>query len=412
VTGLSTAAVRPPLYRNREFMILWTSQAVSTVGTRVTTVAYPLLVLGLTGSPAQAGLVAFAQTLPYLVWFLPAGALVDRWDRKRVMILCEVGRAIALGSVAVAIALGTVTIVQLVVVAFIEGSLFVFFDLCEGAALPRIVPPEQLPAAVAQNQARQQGADLVGQPLGGALFSISTALPFLFDAISYFVSIGAMLFIRTPLQEVRKRAPTRLRDEVVEGLRVVLNQPFLRTSVLLIAGINFAFNGMALALIFRAQELGASPALIGLMFGFYGAGALIGAVGATWINRRFAERTIIVTIAWFWALETAALVLMPDVLTLGIVAAAGALAGPPFNVVFASVVYRTTPDRLLGRVRSVIKLVAWGTIPLGALAAGLLASALSAIPTLLILAGVMLVVAVATTFAPGIRHLPPATVGN
>ena len=99
-----------PLHRNRDFMILWSSQVASTVGTRVTSVAFPLLVLAVTGSPAQAGLVAFAQTLPYLVLFLPAGALVDRWDRKRTMLVCEAGRAVALGSIALAIYLDTLTI--------------------------------------------------------------------------------------------------------------------------------------------------------------------------------------------------------------------------------------------------------------------------------------------------------------
>src|SRR5439155_1400637 len=221
-TATAPKAAVVPLYRHRDFMILWTSQVLSTVGTRVSGIAYPLLVLALTQSPTQAGIVAFAQTLPFLLLFLPAGALVDRWDRRLVMLICEAGRGLALGSVAVAALLGSVTVAQLVIVAFVEGSLFVFFDLSEGAALPRLVHENQLPSAIAQNQARTQGADLVGQPLGGALFSVARAAPFLFDAVSYLVSLGTLLLIRTPLQGARPAAESDLRREIAEGLRTVL----------------------------------------------------------------------------------------------------------------------------------------------------------------------------------------------
>ena len=185
------------------------------------------------------------------------------------MLICEAGRGLALGSVAVAALLGSVTVAQLVVVAFVEGSLFVFFDLSEGAALPRLVHENQLPSAIAQNQARTQGADLVGQPLGGALFSVARAAPFLFDAVSYLVSLGALLLIRTPLQGARPAAESDLRREIAEGLRTVLGSSFLKASVVVTGGINFVFNALALVLIVRAQDLGAGPALIGGMFAFW-----------------------------------------------------------------------------------------------------------------------------------------------
>jgi MFS family permease len=421
-----TADPPVPLRRNRDFMILWSSQVVSTVGTRVSSIAYPLLVLALTRSPALAGLVAFAQTLPYLLVSLPAGALVDRWDRKRLMIACEAGRAVALGSVAFALAIDRITVAQLVLVAFVEGTLFVFFDIAEGAALPQLVAAEQLPAAQAQNQARMQGADLVGQPLGGLLFAASRLLPFLVDAISYAVSVVALLLIRRPFQRSRepavfnwpatppqnplRRAParTRLWHDVVEGLRFVWRQPFLRTGVVIIAGINFVFNGAYLALIVRARDLGASAALIGAMFAFFGGGALIGALLAPWFQRRVKPRAAVVGITWLWTVQIAVLVLLPNALALGIVAGIGALAGPPFNVVVGTVTYAVTPDQMLGRVRSSLRIVAWGSIPFGALTAGLLAEHLGAGPALLVFASVMLVVGVLTTVAPGMRQLPTA----
>jgi MFS family permease len=111
-----------PLWRNRDFTILWSGQVISTVGTRVSSLAYPLLVLSLTGSPAKAGVVGFAQTLPFLVWFLPAGGLVDRWNRKRVMLLSDAVRGLALGSIALGLASHWLTLTQLVVVAFVQGT--------------------------------------------------------------------------------------------------------------------------------------------------------------------------------------------------------------------------------------------------------------------------------------------------
>src|SRR5919201_2146616 len=116
----------PALWRNRDFMLLWCGQVVSTVGTRVTNIAFPLLVLAETHSPAKAGIVGFTQTLPYMLFYLPAGALVDRWNRKRIMLAADAGRALALASVAVVLAFGSLSFAQIIAAAFIEGALFVF----------------------------------------------------------------------------------------------------------------------------------------------------------------------------------------------------------------------------------------------------------------------------------------------
>src|ERR671925_297723 len=275
----------PALWRNRDFILLWCGQVVSTVGTRVTNIAFPLLVLAQTHSPAKAGIVGFAQTLPYMLFYLPAGALVDRWDRRRVMLVADACRAVALGSLAVALAFGAVTLAQIIVVAFVEGTGFVFFSLSESAALPQVVAKEQLSTAVAQNQARTQGADLVGQPLGGALFGLSRLLPFATDAASYLVSFVSLLFVRPAFQEQREASVTRLRTEIAEGIGWLWRQPFLRAGVLLVAGSNFAFSAVILALIVRAKQLGASSATIGLILAFFGAGAIAGSVVAPWVQR-------------------------------------------------------------------------------------------------------------------------------
>lgn len=166
--GQSRVVAGPvPLWRNHDVVLLWSGQLVSTLGTRVSSLGFPLLVLAQTGSPARAGVVGFAQTLPYLLLYLPAGALVDGWDRKRVMLVADAVRAAALASVGLAVAAGVFSLLHVAVAAFVEGAMFVFVQLSESAALPRVVPVEQLPVALAQNQAREQGAELAGQPLGG-----------------------------------------------------------------------------------------------------------------------------------------------------------------------------------------------------------------------------------------------------
>ena len=184
------------LWLNRDYMLLWSGQIVSNVGTQVSQLAFPLLILTLTGSAAQAGFAGALRALPYVIFSLPAGALIDRWDRKRTMILCDTGRAISLASIPVAYALGDLTMVQLYLVSAIEGTLYVFFNIAEAACLPRVVPKEQLPAATAQNMATDGITALIGPPLGGALYTAGKFLPFVADAFSYAVSVVSLLFIK------------------------------------------------------------------------------------------------------------------------------------------------------------------------------------------------------------------------
>jgi MFS family permease len=395
-----------PLWRNRDFLLLWSGQAISTVGTRISSLAYPLLVLAVTGSPAQAGLVGFAQTLPFLVWYLPAGALVDRWNRKWVMLVADAGRAAALGSVAGALVLDRLTLAQLVIVAFVEGTLFVFFQLAEGAALPHVVARAQLPAAVAQNQVRDQGAELAGRPLGGLLFGISHLLPFLVDAISYLVGFVSLMLVRPRLQQRRDGPRRHLLAEVAEGIRWLWRQRLLRLLVVLAGISNFAFNALPLALIVRAQQLGAAPSAIGLMFGAVGVGALLGALAAPGLLRWIPARVVLIGSLWLWAAQTAVLAALPNVVAIGAVLCAGAMAGPAFNVIAASYRYALAPDRIQARTISVLRLVAWGTIPLASLAAGFLLQTWDVLTTIALLATLMTAAAVIATANSSIRRAP------
>src|SRR5512133_848470 len=201
-TDATPAEKLPPLIRNRDYMLLWSGQFVSNLGTSMSGIAFPLLILALTNSNTTlAGIAGALGSVPYLIFSLPVGALIDRWNRKRVMIICDTFRALNTASIPIALALNVLTVPQLFVNTFIEGSFFVFFNLAEVAALPRVVDKRQLPQASAHNEAGGIASFLIGPPLGGFLFgSVNRAFPFLADAISYGVSVFSLLFIRTEFQ--------------------------------------------------------------------------------------------------------------------------------------------------------------------------------------------------------------------
>ena len=395
-----------PLRRNRDFLLLWSGQVVSTVGTRVTFVAFPLLVLALTGSPGKAGLVGFAQTLPYALVYLPAGAVVDRSDYRRVMLFADGGRAVALASIAVALLVGKLTFPQVVVVALLEGTLYVFFQVAESAALPHVVRRQQLATALAQNQARDQGAGLVGAPLGGALFALSRAAPFVADAVSYTVSFLSLLLIRAPLRSERERSDAGLVADVREGIAWYRRQPFLTAIIVIVGATNILYTALFLVLIVRAREGGSSPALIGAMFSCAGAGAIAGALIAPYVQRNVAAKLVLVGVLWFDAVGFAVFVVLPNAIAFGVDLGLLALLSSPFNVVLTSYRYALVPDRLLGRTASVARLVTWGSIPLGPLLGGFLVDVVETGWTLAILAGGMLLAAATATVIPTIRNAP------
>jgi predicted MFS family arabinose efflux permease len=320
--------------------------------------------------------------------------------------VAEGARAVAFTTLVVALVLDRVFLGHIAAVAFVEGAFFVFFRLGESAALPHVVPSEQLPTAIAQNQARDQGAELVGAPLGGLLFGINRVLPFLFDAVSYAIGFLTLLFVRSSLQEDRLPRETSVRQEFVEGFRWTWHQPFVRAIVVLVAGSNFAFNALFLVLIVRAKDLGASAAWIGAMFALLGVGAILGALVAPVVARRLPARYVIVGILWLWAVYGLVLVLLPSALAIGVAAGIANVFGPIFNVVLSAYRYALVPDRLMGRVGSVVLLVAWGTIPLGSISAGFLLEGFGAAASMVVLGGVSLAVALGATLTRTVRNVP------
>jgi MFS family permease len=269
----TTQLSRPiPLWRNRDFLLLMSGQGVSSVGSQVSQLAFPLLALALTHSPAEAGLITALRGLPYALLGLPAGALTDRWNRKRVMILCDTGRAIALASIPIAFLLGNLSTIQLALVALIEGTLFVFFNVAEASALPHVVAKEQLATAVGQNELLYSSSLMLGPSIGGFLYSISTMIPFLGDSISYAISALSLLFVRPQFQYERTSKQQHLGDEIKEGLHWLWRHPMIRFLALLTGGLIMPCTGYGLILIMRAQEQHASTTAIGFIFAAGGVG--------------------------------------------------------------------------------------------------------------------------------------------
>ena len=287
-----------PLRKNRDFILLQSGQVLSTIGSESTMIAYPLLVLGMTHSPAKAGIVGFARVAPWGVFGLVAGLAVDRFPRKRMMIVSDVVRACALASIVVAIALGHLTFAQVAAVAFLEGSMYVFFNIAEIGALRSVVAREQLPTAAAAEQARYSTVTIVAPPLGGSLFGIGRAFPFLAGAISPVFSLATLLAIRTPFQEERARDETPLREQLAEGFRFLWARPFLRTCALMFTWTNLVFEGIVLAFIVIARRHGLSGAQIGLLITLFGLCSLAGSVLSPRLQKLLGMRAIVVGSYW------------------------------------------------------------------------------------------------------------------
>lgn len=382
-----TARPARSLWRNRDFLLIWSGQTVSTLGTNISQLALPVLVLALTHSPALAGLLAAVRQLPYLLISLPAGALVDRWDRKRVMIICDLLRWLALGSVPLAFVLGHLTLVQLYLVALIEGTAYVVFSLAQISALPHVVEPAHLPRAYALDTTTEYMGTLLGPGLSGFIIglvpevAVGAILAYLADSVSYLVSVLSLLGVRASFQAERARGnqPRRLWREIAEGLRFLWQQRDLRSMALLTALINFLQSSLDLALIVLAQNrLHLSVQFIGLILSAGGVGGVLGGLFAPWLRERlrFGRILVLAVLVWTGALLLLALAPWPPLLVVGKFLLS--FTWPSYAVAVVSYRLMLTPDELQGRVNSAFRNLTYGVEPLGSALGGLLLVFLSA----------------------------------
>lgn len=396
-----------PLRRNRDFVALWVGQAASGLGTSISSLAYPLLLLSMTGSPVLAGAVATVAAVTTFVCRIPAGLVSDRVHRKRLMLFCDGGRLVAVGTLGLAALIGQLHLAHIFVVVVVEAVLGVLFAPAEVVAVRAAVAATQVRDAMARNQARQQLAGLLGPSVGGALFGIGRSLPFVADAASYAISFFTVASIRTPLPPGKRPASRRrLRDELSEGLRWLWPEPFLRFVVVWFAAAGMLFSSLGIVTLVFAQHLGASPAQIGVMFTMTGVGGLSGALAAPALLRRLSPAAIVVGYAWIATAATLSLLLVGSVWALGVIGAAAFFPVPAINALIMSEVGQRAPAPMLGRASSATTQLATLFQPVGPTLVGIMLQALG-IPSTIVIYGIGLaLLAVLVTFSRSIRGQP------
>ncbi|MFF0161144.1 MFS transporter [Streptomyces sp. NPDC005263] len=392
-----------PLRRNRDFLLLWTGAGISLLGLRASVAAYPMLMIFYESSPAGAGMVAFAALLPQLVVQLPAGALIDRWDRRRLLIVCDLAGLLAMAAVAGSLAAGRLWLPLVMAAAFVDGTAGLFYRLAERAAVSHVVHPAHLSSALGQNEARGQAAGLIGQPAGAALFSFGRWMPFAFTAVTHLVALGTLLLIRKPLQGERTTPTGSLRTEVADGVRWVWRQRFMRTAVGLIAGSNLLFQVLALTLALIVKEDGGSEMTVGLIFLVAGLGGVAGALAGSRAAGRARPAVVLAGSLTVWAALMLPVALTSDPYLLGSLLAGMSFAGALMNVVAGVHQVRITPEPMQGRVTSVFALLGSGMASAGALAGGGLLAAFGTQRTALGAAVAMGLLALVAVTAPALR---------
>jgi predicted MFS family arabinose efflux permease len=402
------------LWRHRDFRQLWAAETVSQIGSQVTLVALPLLAVTLLDANAfQMGVLTSLSTLAFLVVGLPAGAWVDRWRRKRVLVTGDLVRAVAIGSLPVATALDVLTLGQLYVVALVAGTATVFFDVGHQSYLPSLVERAQIVDGNSKLEASRAVAQVAGPGITGVLIRVLGAPALIaVDAVSFVLSALFIGRIGTPDVVPDRAARRPLRTEIAEGLSFVVHHPLLRRMVACTGLANLAgsFTG-ALLVLYAVRELGLSESVVGLVFSAGAVGGLLGAVAAARIARVVGEgRTIPLA-----ALASATAAVTVPLASLG--APVPLLLGGWFLESFAVIVYNVTqvsfrqrlcPPGLLGRMNASVRFIVFGTMPVGGFLGGVVGTWLGVVPALWIAVSGAFLAAVPVLLSPlrGMRELP------
>lgn len=401
-----------PLKRNRDFMLLQAGQLLSTFGSSMSAIAYPLLALVVTGSAAKTGYVGAVEFAPLLLLSAPAGVAADRFDRRRLMIASDVAGATALGLLAAAVLTHHVRFWMILVVAFVDMSASVVFRAGNSGAFRAVVPQRQLADAASVSMARMSVVRLAGPPAGGALFGLARGLPFLADAVSYAFSTASLLLMRTRFQEVREPGG---RPRFREGAAYFWRIPFLRATIGMIAASNLAATGVPIAVIVLAHRHGLSGAAIGGFIALEGVALLAGSLLSPLLRRVFPMRAILLSEFWM-ALVYASFLAVPSVYVLAIAVSLHAFWFPNTDSAMTAYSYTLIPDRLLGRTMAASNMLRAASTPLGPLVAGLLLEHAAPRLAVVALAAPVVVAAILGTLSTAIRDLPsleasPATAG-
>ena len=367
------------LRANRNFRLLWIGQILSDLGTQIGTLAYPLLVLALTHSALLAGVVGTAAEASAFAVRLPAGALADRLDRRRAMMLTDGVRTVALAALAVLVATGSVSWPVVMVVAVVDRVGDTLFTPSSIAALPLLVEDEHLEAGWAVSEGRQYAANLVGPPLGGLLYGLGRAIPFLADAISYGISVLTSRAITgdfgTKSEHTKRRS---LWSESLDGLKLLWHDAFLRAVLIQAPLINFAFSGAIFTVILGLRRNGVSAVVIGGAEAVIMVGGIVGAVLAPQIRARLSVRQALLLLAGGGAiLFFVAAAIMPSP-AIAIPLALPLVLSPATNAALFAIVLRRAPASMHGRVNAGLFQVAGALAALAPLVGGLVVNEASA----------------------------------
>ncbi|MFJ8913669.1 MFS transporter [Amycolatopsis sp. NPDC102389] len=374
----ATAAPEPPvrekpLFRNRDFQAMWISQFFAAFGKEAAEIAYPLLILATTGSATYAGAVGAVQLVVAGVMSLPGGSLTDRFNRKMIMIVCDLARLVLLTLFAVLVMSDGVNVWFTFAIVILSATCLGVSNPAGMAAIKQLVPASQLTQATAQNQIRFFGATVAGPPAGGALFALARALPFFAAALSFLASAVILLLVKKPTQAPRTvETKTAPKGRMLDGFKFILKQPIILTLVLWAMGSNMAFNhsGMFLALIATAQDRGASEALIGTTLAIAGGGGLTGALLAGIVLKYVRPPVIMAYAIWIGPVAAVLLTFVPGTLPLGVIVACIFLRAGVVGALIYGYIAALVPDNLQGRVIGAVMFVGMIAQPIGIFAVG------------------------------------------
>ncbi|SOD59512.1 Predicted arabinose efflux permease, MFS family [Streptomyces zhaozhouensis] len=390
---------RPPsLWRDRDFVRLWVGHTASQFASQVSTLTVPLVaVMALSSSPDEVGLLRAVGQLPYLLFALFVGVLVDRWRRRNVMVVADFARALALGAIPLFWALDALGTPVLYAVMLVVGTFTVLFDVAYQAYLPRLIDRESLARGNSLMESSRSGAQIGGPAFGGVLVSLLTApVAIVASCVTYLVSAISIQRIRRPEPEPD---PTAAKGGVLrqirEGVGLVARDPMLRTVAATACVFNFFFSAFMTAyLLFLPRDLELSGAAVGLCLAAFGPGFLVGALVAGTAPGRLGYGPVLVLSA---AVSDGVMLLVGAMHGSGALTVAGlvvinflyAAFAQTFNVALMAVRQAITPDEIQGRVVATIRFLGVGLAPLGSALGGVLGGAAGLRASLLVAAGGM-----------------------
>ncbi len=359
------------------FSKLWGAAAISNFGDGLMAAALPLLMVRLTNDPVVVAGTVVAGTLPWFLFALFSGALVDRLDRKIIMVSVNLARALAVGGLAWTVGTQTVSPLLIYFVAFALGSGETLFDSASEALVPNVVDADKYDVANSRLQSTELlGDTLLGPPVGALLFGVAAVAPFALNAVS-FVAAAILIAAIGGRYRADRVEIAPIVDEIKEGLAWLMGQKVVRSLALMAGAANILITGVLAIFVLYAKELlGVSEVAYGLLLSVAGVGALVGAMSVSPLSRWLGIRFSISAVLMFQAAISLVFVLFPSPAP-----AAVAMFGLGFGVTSLSVINITvrqklTPDELRGRVASAVRMVAWGSQPIGALMGGIAAKQL------------------------------------